>query len=143
MIIPIIAASEVASSGLNGFVSQNIVASASRLAGQSVAQTNQPLASPVDIQSADSGLVTKVTEADRWSAKKNVRFKELARAEAMRDLSIIEQAELEKLTRLRRFEVYPRSADEILWERREQSITGRLLSVLKEYVEFHEAPRNS
>jgi len=72
-----------------------------------------------------------------WTAEKNARFKELAREEAIRDLPLDELAELEFLSRLRRVEKYPRSADEILWGRRQEKLTLGLVSALQAYVEFH------
>ena len=80
-------------------------------------------------------------DVDRWSAEHNARFKELARREALEELSIEELAELERLTNLRRFEKYPRSADEILWQRRQQKLTRGLVDALQAYVEFHQPTR--
>jgi hypothetical protein len=76
---------------------------------------------------------------DAWTAEHNARFKELAREEALRELSIPELAELESLTRRRRFKKYPRSAEEILRERQQQKLTRSLVQALKDYVRFHEA----
>jgi hypothetical protein len=78
---------------------------------------------------------------ERWTAEANLRFKELARNEALRDLSVEEYKELEALTRLRRFEKYPRSAEEILWQRHQQQLTQGLVKALEDYVEFHETTR--
>ena len=88
-------------------------------------------------------MVIEVPEAECWTAEKNARFKELARDEALRDLSVEELAELESLTRLRRLEVYPRSADEILWQRRQTRLTQGLVQALEAYVDFHETPRRT
>ena len=76
--------------------------------------------------------------ANVWDASANIRFKELAREEALRDLTAAEIFELEELTRLRRIAKYPRSAEEILWQRRQQKITDTLLDALKDYVDFHQ-----
>jgi hypothetical protein len=91
------------------------------------------------VGSASSGLKVNAIPIERWDAEKNSRFKTLAREEALRELSIEELADLERLTRLRR-ERYPRSADEILWQRRQQKLTQTLVEALQAYVEFHETP---
>lgn len=108
-------------------------------------QTNraEAISEQLKVSSIASGMTVKAIEVVRWSAEKNLRFKELARNEALQELSIEELAELESLTRLRRFEKYPRSAEEILWQRRQQDITRALMQKLKEYVDFHETPHNS
>ena len=108
-------------------------------------QTNraEAISEQLKVSSIASGMTVKAIEFVRWSAEKNLRFKELARNEALQELSIEELAELESLTRLRRFEKYPRSAEEILWQRRQQDITRALVQKLKEYVDFHETPHNS
>jgi len=90
-----------------------------------------------------SGLEAEAVDVGHWSATKNARFKELARNEALTGLSIEDFAELETLTRLRRFEKYPRSADEILWQRRQQKVTRGLVEALEAYVHFHETPRRT
>jgi hypothetical protein len=90
-----------------------------------------------------SGLHVPVSPLDCWDAENNLRYKELARDEALRELSIEELAELETLTRLRRFAKYPRSAEEILWERRQQKVTHGLVQAVQTYVEFHETPRHT
>jgi hypothetical protein len=90
-----------------------------------------------------STLSVQAVEDDHWTAGKNTRFKELAREEAVGRLSAQELAELEYLTRLRRFTKYPRAADEILWTRRQQKLTRNLVQAIKTYVEFHEAPRDT
>ena len=73
-----------------------------------------------------------------WSAEKNIRFKELANKEVLDTISNEESKELDTLIRLRRSEKYPRSADEILWQRRQQKTTRKLVEILREYVELHE-----
>lgn len=80
---------------------------------------------------------------ETWSPAKNIRFKELARAEAIRDLSIGEILELDDLTKLRRDTKHPRTADEILWQRRQQKLTNKLLDALVDYVEFHKGTNYS
>src|ERR1019366_8458672 len=54
-------------------------------------------------------MTIEAVDSDCWTAAKNVRFKQLARDEALGDLSVDELAELNSLTHLRRHEVYPRS----------------------------------
>src|ERR1035437_7549620 len=103
--------------------------------------TNRPglMSEHLAIRSHNSGATISCIDADAWSAKKNIRFKELARDEALRELSIQELAELDSLTKLRRFAKYPRSAEEILWQRRQETLTRTLVQALEDYVEFHEA----
>jgi hypothetical protein len=93
--------------------------------------------------STSSGLILEPAVVEGWTAQKNLRFKELSRKEALEDLSIEELSELNSLTRLRRFKKFPRSADEILWQRRQQKLTRGLLRALQDYVEFHEAPSHT
>jgi hypothetical protein len=95
------------------------------------------------VRSLNSGATTEPIMVETWSADKNIRFKELARDEALRELSIEELAELDSLTRLRRFAKYPRSAEEILWQRRQQNLTRALVRALQEYVEFHHPSGNT
>lgn len=78
-----------------------------------------------------------------WNAAANARFKELTRQEALLELDVEEMIELEELTRLRRAARHPCSADEILWQRRQQKLTDSLLAALKAYVEFHQSSYNS
>ena len=82
--------------------------------------------------------VESTFDADRWDAEKNSRFKVLARKEALEDLSVEEFSELESLTRLRRLKLYPRTADEILWQRGQQKVTQGLVQALKAYVKYYE-----
>ena len=77
----------------------------------------------------------------RWSAEANIRFKELARKDVMGELTAREWAELDSLLALRRQAKFPLSADQILWQRKQNALTDKLLSALKEYVDFHNLPR--
>lgn len=120
----------------------NAVTSESSIPPTISAQSNKPEAVAESFDAASS-LDVQAMAIDHWGAEKNARFKELSRNEALRELSTEELAELESLTRLRRFEKYPRSADEILWQRRQQNLTRRLVQALQAYVEFHETPRNT
>jgi hypothetical protein len=106
-----------------------------------IPQSNQ-LSTPVQ-DSESSERTFNAPFAEKWNAESNARFKELARAEAIRDLSVEELAELNALTRLRQAEKYPRSADEILWQRRQHNVTRNLVHALTTYVKFHETPRSS
>jgi hypothetical protein len=74
-----------------------------------------------------------------WKAEYSQRFQKLSRMEAREELTIAELAELEELTQLRRVKKFPRTADEIIWQRKQQALTNSLLESLKKYVEFHEA----
>jgi len=87
---------------------------------------------------ADS-VTLKTSDEIRWTPHAAARFEELSRAEAFGELSAEELRELELLTRLRRFEKYPRTADEILWTRRQRNLTRGLVHALEKYVEFHKA----
>jgi hypothetical protein len=80
----------------------------------------------------------KAVATQHWSAEKAQRFQQLSRIESLGELSIGELAELETLTRLRRFAKFPRTADEILWHRRQDKVTTGLVQALQKYVEFHE-----
>jgi hypothetical protein len=95
------------------------------------------------LSSADSDVVVEPVDTEHWSAEKGQRFKYLAENESLGELSIEELGELESLTRLRRFEKYPRTADEILWHRRQQKVTSGLVQALQMYVDFHEIPHNA
>lgn len=76
----------------------------------------------------------------KWSAQANLRFKELARKDAMDQLTAHEWAELDSLSALRRQAKFPLSADQILRQRKQKAVTENLLNALKEYVEFHDFP---
>ncbi len=102
---------------------------------ESISQCESSVKAPISTSAMATSV--KANHNETWSAKKNLRFKELVRAEALGKIGIEEIAELEKLTRLRRFEKYPRSADEILWQRQQQKLTQQLLQSLEEYVDFH------
>jgi hypothetical protein len=88
----------------------------------------------------ESPRIVRACAVEHWTPQDDARFKELLRNEALRDLSTVELAELESLTRRRRIEKNPRSADEILWQRRQQSLTRNLVRALRAYVDFHQAP---
>lgn len=108
-------------------------------------QTNSPTAS-VDAHTNESGKLVEIVgqwDAGMWTAEKGQRFRELARRESLGDLPVEEQAELEELTRLRRSVKNPRSADEILWERRQNRVTNELVRALQNYVEFHKTPHHA
>ena len=77
-----------------------------------------------------------------WSAEANLRFKELARKDAMGELTAHEWAELDSLLALRREAKFPQSADQILWRRKQKAVTENLLTALQQYVEFHELSSN-
>jgi hypothetical protein len=123
----------------------DIVSSGSNVLVESACESNraEAFANNMGTRSGASGISVEALESNHWSAEKNARFKELARDEALRELSAEELAELESLTRLRRQEKYPRSPHEILWQRRQQKLTRSLVEALKAYVEFHETPHNS
>lgn len=144
MMLAAISANTLLSSALVTNVSAAVTCHSSTSA-QAAAHSNKPEVPAPSFRgdSATSGLRIEAIDTDHWTAAKNVRFKQLARDEALRELSIEELAELESLTRLRRFEKYPRSADEILWQRRQQNLTRGLVKALEAYVEFHEAPRST
>ena len=100
----------------------------------------------VSVISADSQkreFRVQLPTHERWDSKDTQRFKELARLEAFGEITVQQMAELEALTRLRRRTKYPRSADEILWERRQGILTHSLIAALQAYVKFHETTDNS
>lgn len=88
-----------------------------------------------------SSLAVYPTLHQKWGAEANIRFKELANKYAMDQLTAREWAELNSLSDLRRQAKFPLSADQILWQRKQNALTDKLLSVLKEYVEFHDLSR--
>lgn len=88
---------------------------------------------------AVSEKAVEAVATQEWNRQTAQRFKDLSRIEALGVLTIKELAELETLTRLRRSAEYPRTADEILWQRRQNSITSGLVQAVQKYVEFHEA----
>ena len=106
-----------------------------------IAQSNLASVSPENfgVSLAGSGNAVEAVATQHWSAEKAQRFKDLSRIEALGVLMIKELAELDALTRLRRFTKYPRTAHEILWSRRQDSVTSGLVQAVQKYVEFHEA----
>ena len=126
------ASNVVSSSGLNAVV-------------ENVSESNgtNTLFEEPQRDSGSSGTTVQTAAPDHWDAEKNERFKDLARGEVLRELSVEEEAELERLTWLRRVEQNPRPADEILWQRRQQKLTHGLVEALRAYVDFHETTHNS
>jgi hypothetical protein len=122
----------------------NVMCSTLDTSVQIAAQSNIPEVSIDKSGGSSSGvsLTAGIVDVERWSAEKNVRYKELSRNEALGQLSVEELAELDSLTRLRRFKKYPRSAEEILWQRHQQKLTRNLVQALQTYVEFHETSRS-
>lgn len=100
-----------------------------------VSNTNTTFWDPLSAHS--SSLVLGPVVHQKWSAQANLRFKELARKDVMDQLTASEWAELDSLSALRRQARFPLSADQILWQRKQNALTDKLLSALKEYVEFH------
>ena len=97
----------------------------------------------LDLSSTNASISTEILDVQHWSAEKGQRYKQLTLNEAFGKLSIEELSELETLTRLRRSEKYPRTADEILWHRRQRNLTQGLVQALQTYVEFHETPHHA
>jgi hypothetical protein len=144
MITPTTSPSTIYSSGTVTAVSISVISNA-QVAEETPTRTNTLEMDEVDFieNSSGSGLNVEVNEIGQWNAEKNGRFRKLAREEALGELSIEELAELEALTRLRRAVIYPRTADEILWQRRQQSLTRNLVRALQAYVEFHETTHSA
>ena len=90
---------------------------------------------------SQSSLILGPNVHEKWGAATNIRFKELAHKDVMDQLTPSEWAKLDSLSALRREALFPRNADQILWQRKQNAITDKLLSALKEYVEFHNFPR--
>jgi hypothetical protein len=105
-----------------------------------VIRTNETASdwSPPKIEAPETEPTIRVPIAEHWNVGKNAEFRKLAEKEALGNLTPEEALELDSLTRLRRQKNYPRTADEILWHRRQQKLTRGLLEALKDYVEFHE-----
>jgi hypothetical protein len=123
----VLSATQVMSSGASISISSNIVSSSSNTFWNSS-----------NIQRSSLSLNSVVHQ--KWSAQANIRFKELARKDAMDELTAREWAELDSLSDLRRQAKFPLSADQILWQRKQKSVTQNLLNAIKEYVEFHDFP---
>jgi len=104
-----------------------------------IAQSNFAGVSPESFNLGGSDAAVEAVVTQHWSAEMAQRFKDLSRVEALGELTIQELAELETLTRLRRSTKYPRTADEILWSRRQNSVTSGLVMAVQKYVEFHKA----
>lgn len=108
-----------------------------------VGEVSERSASEADLsaQSNASDITMRFNyDAEVWDAEKNGRFRQLASKEAQAGLPVEEEAELDSLSRLRRTQKFPRSAEEILWQRRQQRLTHNLVHALQEYVQFHESP---
>lgn len=86
---------------------------------------------------------TYIQPASEWTKIMARRFRELARKEALGELSGEEAGELERLARDRRDLQHPRTVEEVLWEARQREVTGRLVQALRDYVEFHHATRRA
>jgi hypothetical protein len=104
-----------------------------------IAQSNLPSISleKFGFSFSTSGTAVEAVASQRWSTEKAQRFKDLSRIEALGVLTVKELAELETLTRLRRSAMYPRTADEILWHRGQNSVTNGLVQAIQQYVKFH------
>lgn len=141
MIVAVLSANALISSGMSTSL-PDAVSTETDARVEYVAQSNamKAMVGEVEEEAEESARIIQVGGGDFWSAEKNARFKELAREEAVRDLTVEEYKELEELSRLRRYEKHPRTADEILWQRRQQKLTRDLVEALKAYVEFHEPP---
>lgn len=81
--------------------------------------------------------------ATEWTKAMTKRFRELTRKEALGTIAATELNELEQLTRDRRNLEYPRPAEEVLWEVGQRQVTAKLVDALRDYVEFHQAPREA
>ena len=107
----------------------------------SAVAANQPGSSLDDLTGnltvSDLTFPISPSQPTEWSPAFKGRFAELVRKEALSQLTLEELAELESLTELRERTVYPRSASEILWERKSQKVTKELMKALEAYVEFH------
>jgi hypothetical protein len=73
----------------------------------------------------------------KWNADANIRFKELARKDALEELTAEEWMEFDLLSTIRREAKFPKSADQILWLRKQKAVTQELLAALRKYAEFH------
>jgi hypothetical protein len=136
---------DTVSSSVISTVEFNVVTSTLNTTVEATAQSNMPEISIKDLNANSTGIsfTNEISDIERWSAEKGQRFRELALNESLGELSIADMAELEALTHLRRSEKYPRSADEILWHRRQQNVTKSLVQALQTYVEFHEPSRHT
>lgn len=72
-----------------------------------------------------------------WTDGHERRFGILAGREAVGRLTVEEQGELERLSRLRRGMKNPRAGEELLWEYEQRELTRNLIKALDQYVSFH------
>ena len=80
--------------------------------------------------------------APEWTRKMQKRFDELSRLEAFGGLSAETTNELEFLTRTRERLLFPRTAEDIVFEMKERQLNSKLRQALREYVAFHNATEN-
>lgn len=106
--------------------------------------TDQEGVQPVAGEETETHQTRAYAEAaTEWTKAMARRFRELARKEALGTIAAEEASELERLTRERRNLEYPRPADEVLWEINQRQVTANLVHALKDYVQFHQAPRHA
>jgi hypothetical protein len=80
--------------------------------------------------------------APKWTRKMQKRFDELARLEAFGRLSAETTVELDFLSRTRERLLFPRTAEDIVFEMKERQLNSKLRQALREYVAFHNASEN-
>jgi hypothetical protein len=95
------------------------------------------------LNSTSTRTPAPVVNPDLWTEQKGRRFKELSRKECLEELSAEELSELDTLTRIRRYAKYPRTAEEILFERGANNVTNSLLLAIQQYVKFFETKSHS
>jgi len=125
-------------------VESNVVSSGLSIVIPCLVESNFQISINEHSQPSNNGY--SVGERDdlvTWHAGNGKRFDELSLKESFENLSPDELAELNQLTRMRRAAKYPRTADAILWERKQRKITSRLIQALTEYVEFYEPTRGA
>jgi hypothetical protein len=120
------------------------ISSGTSFLADDLAASNTSLQFDNDLNTVSNESVTFAPQMpDRWDAEKGMRFKDLAQKEAVGDISVEELVELDFLSVLRTRHKNPMKADEILWQRRQRSLTRAMIDSLKQYVEFHHVPRSA
>lgn len=76
-----------------------------------------------------------------WDIGKGMRFSELSEKQIDGDILPEEYVEFESLAELRASNKNKRTADEILWERRQRVAFAGLINSLNKYVELYEGAR--
>jgi hypothetical protein len=84
-----------------------------------------------------------ISEIQEWTSTLEAKFRRVAEAKALNNLSLKGKAQFEKLMALRRQFKNPRTGEEVLVEYQQRILTRKLVTVLAEYVNFHKLSHHS